>query len=268
MADQEKLTYELNNKVDKMIAELETATENNERLGEVASNQKTEIELQKQKISGLIRNKANLNKAKQEITDLESRMSGYLAEINKLKEEIGELSEENSELSTANSKLNQDVVEAKEVNDDLLVSKGILESEKEKLSQSNDELSSKVTKASAINMSLGDIHGTRVKSSGALAKTSRASKMSGLQICLDLENNALVSGADEMIFLRVISPIGETISLGTDKTFTSKENDQSVRYSASFEIMYDGAKQECLLWEPEIPFHPGAHTIEVYNRDI
>ncbi len=266
LLEQEILTNELNTRVERMIGELDAATENNERLNEVVDNQKTEIELQKQKINSLIRNKNDLKKAKEELAQLEARMDSYLTEINKLKAEVSQLSDANAQLNVQNETLNRNIVEIEEEKEGLLVSKGLLEEQNTELSKSNNMLNAKVTKASAIKMSLVDIHGTKLRSNGAYAKTHKASKMTGIQVCMNLQDNALVSEANETFFLRVINPLGETISQNTGQKLLDNDSGADVLYSTSFELDYDGSADECMVWEPTTPFTPGAHTVEMYNK--
>jgi len=266
LLEQEKLNFELNSKVDKMVLELEQVQSDNVQLNEVVANQKTELALQKDKIAGLIRNKKDLSKARAELDELETVLSSYRAQISQLQNEVNELTESNMALQNTNQKLNENIVEVQEENQSLVTAKGMLESEKETLTKVNKSLAGDVNRASTIQADVTDLHGVRFRSNGNTAKTNKASKMSGIQVCLLLADNALVDEAEETFYLRLISPNGETVTDNTDQIINLAGQASELRYSSKYTINYAGAGEECMLYEPGLPLTPGEYLVEVYNK--
>ncbi len=268
LADQEKLTYELNNKVDAMMDELDESKDENSQLSEMVDAQKLEIAQQKKRISGMIRSQKDLQAAQTEIDELQSLMSGYRRQIEDMKLEIASLTAANTELVDSNVQLTTRVIEIQEENDELLTVKGDLEMQKDLLSKSNEELNSRVNKASAINLDFAEVDGIRIRSNGSPAKTRSSKKATGMQLCIDLSDNALVSEAQETLYLRVSSPGGETITT-SDKVmqvYDAADTSTDMLYSASYTVDYSGADTECILWEPGLPLSPGNYDIELYNK--
>lgn|GEM_PF-3605549 len=268
LADQEKLTYELNNKVDAMVDELDESIDQNSQLSEIVDAQKLEIAQQKKRISGMIRSQKDLTAAQGEIDNLQSLMSGYRRQIEDMKLEIASLTQSNTALADSNVQLTTRVFEIQEENDELLTVKGDLEMQTDLLSRSNEQLNSRVNKASAINLTFTDVDGIRIKANGSPAKTRSSKKATGMQLCIALKDNALVSEAQETLYLRVSSPAGETITT-SDKVmpvFNKTDVRTDMLYSASYTVDYAGEDTECILWEPGLPLSPGNYDIEIYNK--
>ncbi|MBK9107461.1 MAG: hypothetical protein IPM92_03535 [Saprospiraceae bacterium] len=91
------------------ISDLNDMKTNNEELNRVIDTQKEELRIQKDKISGLLRDSKNLSIARKEIEVMKSNSKEYIAEINKLKAENEQLNVQNTSLQKDKESLTQEV---------------------------------------------------------------------------------------------------------------------------------------------------------------
>ena len=258
-----KLKAELETQYNQALADLEAQKTTSQELNAVIDQQKSELEQQRDKISGLLKNKGSLDKARVEINNLKSQASQYLAQIEKLKSENDALSGENANLSTEKERLAADLQSKSAENEELSTTKATLVSEKEKLSE-------KVNIASVIKMKAVSAVGQKVKGSGKVKDENSAKSIDQIKVCFTTVENEVAKAGSEKFYIRIINPLGETLAIEDmgSGMLTNKKTNEEVRFTKMEEIDYaNNEAQSCIVWAPSnASFVKGAYQIEVYNK--
>ena len=268
----ERLQVELEKQYYEALSELESMKTGNEELNDLIDTQKGQLGEQRNKIKQMIgsgkRTKLQFEQARQQITDLKGQLDSYVIDVNNLKEENLALVAQNSQLASSNQNLSSELTSSKTVNQSLIQTQESLQSEKKGLETANSELSKVVTRASVIKVIDVSASAWKVRKSGKPASTKSASKTDRLKVCFTTTSNSVASAGVEPFFVRVISPLGETIAVENMGSGIMKTNDnQEIRYTQSKELPYENAPEVgCFLWEPGTNFSPGKYGIEVYNK--
>ncbi len=269
----EKLKLELEKQYYEALSELESMKTNNEELNALIDQQKQELEEKKNKISRMIgqgkKNKRELDEVRNQMASLRTQLDGYVTEVNELKEKNQLLEAANIQLSEEKSSLEGNLASQLTVNEELTTAKAALVSEKEELESKNSKLGEKVTQASVVKVNNVNATSWKVKKSGKPAKTRSADKTDRIKVCFTTTQNEVTTPGVEKFYVRLINPIGETLALenlGSGITKNTNTNEE-IRYTQVKELDYNNdAMKGCFLWEPNIPFQKGKHTIEVYNK--
>jgi len=107
----EKVNAELDQDYQSALSSLEDMRGDNKELNDLIESQKKELTAQKDKINNLIWSKRELNKARDEIQNLNSQAANYVAELTQLRNENARLASNNSQLQQQNSELNRQYAE-------------------------------------------------------------------------------------------------------------------------------------------------------------
>ncbi len=268
-AEAEQLKLELEKQYYDALSELESMRGKEENLNALIDKQKQELEDQKNRIAGLIRSKSDLKKARAQISEMQSQVENYLAEINTLKEENAMLTEANSQLTQNNQALEETVAAERTMNEELTTAKAALVSEKENLETQNKDLNKVVTFASVVKVRDVSASGWKNKKNGKAKKKKYAKNVEYIKVCFTAEANEVTDTGLEQFFVRVISPIGETLAvedLGSGITTNTKTGEE-IRYTKIKEIEYNNDESvACFMWAPNTSFAKGEYEIEVYNK--
>lgn len=249
--------------------ELEALKGDNAELNMHIDEQIRKLEEQKNQIAVLIRKNRNLTEAQEEIKELRASLDQYVEEINQLKEENIFLTEENKSLKTKTDSLATAFETSQSHNELLQTEQQALEEQKDNLAQQNTKLNIKVQEAARIKVNNIDVKGYAAKESGREVRRRRADNTELLNICFETEVNQLASEGEEVFYVRILNPKGETISVESagSGVLTLLATDTPVPYSTKQTIEYKHKKGEvCLVWAPQIPFEEGLYAVEVYNK--
>ncbi|MEI9945219.1 MAG: hypothetical protein WDN26_13510 [Chitinophagaceae bacterium] len=222
---------------------------NNNLQGEKSDLQK-KIESDKAEIRRILNDKnaseADLKRAKQMISDLNSQIGNLEAEVTRLNGENQELSANNTQLSTE---------------------KQVLEQNLQTVSTEKDDLTQTVDVGSTFSASNIQIAAVNEKKSGKEKTTTTAKRADKLVVSFDVENRIARSGPADM-YIVVTAPDGQVLSDGTaaagtlttrtegDKTFTSKvgiDYAQGTRKAIQFPVR-------------QTDFKTGDYKIEIYHN--
>ena len=264
----EKLQAQLEKEYYQALADLEEMRGTNEELNALIDTQKQELKSQKDRISVLLKDSKDLEAARSELTKLKATAEKYLAEINTLREENTQLSSSNAQLTEQNTSLTDEVQARTMENEELSAARAQLTAQNETLQTEKMTLSKKVNIASVIKIQDIDVSGYRLKSSGKESETRRANKIDGLKICFTALDNPIAGTGKERFHVRVISPIGETMSNGQGSGILMNPNTgEEVRFTQYRDVDYNNEETNyCMNWQPDIAFDPGQYTVEVYNK--
>jgi predicted nuclease with TOPRIM domain len=244
------------------VIELDQMKGTNAELNSVIDQQKAELAASKDRIAGLITNKKDLSRAREEIKNLKGQLEQYVAEINNLKSQ-------NQELTSANQGLTQELTTQKSVNQDLETAKAALVSEKSQLETERTALSEKVNFASVVKVSEISAQGFSVKDSGKLSKKSYAKNVEQLKLCFKAAANKVAASGNEKFYVRIINPIGETVAIDDQGSgvMKSKETGDEIRYTQVLNEDYDNEEKSiCMNWSSPTAFQKGNYEVEIYNK--
>ncbi len=269
MIELEKVQTELEHDYQIALESLEEYRSDNDELNDIIENQKKELNEQKEKINELIWNRRELGKARAEIKRMNSMTANYIAEIDKLKGENLRLSSSNRQLTEDKLALTAAISREKELNAQLEAAKSQLAMQSEKLDKSNKELSSKVSMAEAIKINFMEVQGYELKDNGERKKKSKAKDIDLLEVCLRTETNMVTKPGIQTIYLRFITPQGETIALENKGSgiLTNNLDGSKVRYTTSASFVYENEDTNaCLPWVTEYQLPKGVYDIELYHQ--
>ena len=265
----EKLQAQLEKEYYQSLADLEEMRGTNTELNALIDTQKSELKSQKDRISSLLKDAKDLDLARSEMAKLRANAEKYIAEINTLREENTNLSQANTQLSTDKQILSEEVAARTVENEELSAARATLTSEKASLEQEKMMLTKKVNVASVIKVTDIKLDGYKLKSSGKESESSRAKNIDGLKVCFNALDNTVADAGLERFYIRVISPLGETMALDDTGSgiLTNPNTGEEVRYTQYRDVDYNNAETNvCMNWQPQLPFNPGQYTVEVYNK--
>jgi len=266
----ENLKLELDKQYYQSLSELEEMRGNNEELNALIEKQKDELKEKKKQISRLLsNNKGDLAKAKSEMEGMRLQLSQYVTELNTLKQANAQLENKAKKLEQDKKVLKKDLDTKISDYQQLESDKAILEGEKNDLTGKTAVLGKKVDIASAIKITEVAVTGWKIKDNGKAVKKKYAKNIERLDLCFATLDNAVVPAGDEEFYIRIISPLGETLAveeLGSG-VLTDKTTQEQIRYTKTAMITYDNqAGNFCTSWEPTNSFERGIYNVEVYNK--
>lgn len=264
-----KAQEELNEEYYAAKAELESMRTGNEELNALVEQKQTELREAKDRIASLIRKGGSLDAARAEISQLNEKVSGYVAELNQLREENALLADENQQLAQQRDVLESDLNVQRESNDNLTQERALLVSEKERLSGDNNQLSRKVSMASAIKVTNLEAVGQKKRRSGKAVTRRDAANVEQIEVTFGTTINEIAEAGEEEFHVRIINTQGVTLAMDQmgSGSFVNQATGESMRYTMKDDMAYDRSQNALrFLWAPGQQFDAGNYTVEIYNK--
>ena len=232
------------------LSRLDSITGNNNNLQGQLTDKNTEISKLKSEINSILHKKnatqAELAKAKDLITQLNSK-------IENLEAENAKLTGDNQQLTSANTQLTEE--------------KTTLQQNLQTTTAEKDELASTVDVASTFSASNFQISPIHEKKNGKEKTTTTAKKVDKLVVSFDVENRIAKSGPADM-YVIVTAPDGKVISDPSmnSGTFTTRnEGDKS--FTSKVTVDYEqGTRKAMSVPIRQNDFQTGDYKIEVYHN--
>lgn len=263
LEESNNLRSELEVQYNQALSDLESQKTDNEELNAMIDQQKAELEASKKKINGLLATKGKLNKARVEIENLRTQVSGYIAQIDELKAANEMLVGENETLTEEKNSLAANLDTKVAENEELSAARAKLVNEKA-------DLSAKVGIASVIKMKNVKVEGMKIKNSGKATVVSRAKQVDKVKVCFTTLDNDVVAAGTERFFIRLINPLGETLAIEDmgSGVMTNKATGEEIRFTQYEEVDYmNEESNSCLYWQPtNLAFMAGDYSVEIYNK--
>ncbi|HEX5626045.1 MAG TPA: hypothetical protein VFX48_08515, partial [Saprospiraceae bacterium] len=251
------------------VSDLNDMKTNNEELNRVIDAQKEDLRIQKEKVSGLLKDSKNLALARKEIESIKSKAQEYIAEINRLKAENAELTTANTSLQTDNQNLNLAVQTKTAENQQLAEVRDMLSTEKESLAQEKDMLSRKVNRATAVNVQKIASEAYQEREGKKAKKVSKAGETDYIQVCFKTTINKNTESGNEKFYVRIINPTGETQAIESEGSgiIRNDQNGETIKYSTAVTTAYKNDEKEvCSKFKNPGGFSAGVYQIEVFNK--
>ncbi|MFK7950431.1 MAG: hypothetical protein AB8G11_22780 [Saprospiraceae bacterium] len=271
LTELEQVKAELDEEYTLALEQLESKKGENEQLNDIIEQQKAEIKAQKLRIDRTIRqgntNSAELKKARQEIQQLIAQRDNYLARIEELNADKKLLEEKNVSLSSAKEELETTLTTVKEK---AAETEANLTAEKEEIKEAKEKADAKVARGSVLNARNITVTPLKIKRSGKEVETKYANKAEKLNICFDLDENAITPSGNNKALIRILTPLGETLyveSQGSGEFANQSSGGGASRFTAAKSFAYNNKTTNiCVGWSIQTPLTKGNYTVEVFNK--
>ncbi len=269
--ESEKLKAELEVQYAQANTELDQMRTSSADLNKMIDQQKEELLSQKNKISGLINVKGDLNVARNEMKKLRDQVNGYMAEISSLKQENQQLVSKNQTLSSEKDNLTQVVATERTEKEALTKEKETLTTTKTALEGEKKELSKKVNAASVVKVTDVVVSTIEVTKKGAEDKAKKARNINRINVKFKATANPVTNPGTERFFLRLIGPTGET--LATQESGSGKikvlPNNEEVAYTTEVSAEYNNQDEDVTVKYDikNITLQSGMYEVEIYNKN-
>ncbi len=273
--ENEKLS--LQNNYDSVLEDLDTYKVENLQLDSALTDLQAQIEDKKLEIERILRkskaSKGELQKADILIQSLQTDAFDY-------REKITALEFHNKKLTEENTSLQQTVVQKIETIEIVTTEKNELEesltaqikevtAEKEILGEEKEQLTEKVDRASIMQVINVIGGGVQYKKKGTKeVKTDVYKKTDKIKVCFDLLENPIVPAGQQDIFLRILGPKGDVLSIEAmgSGNLVLTESEVEIKYTMVSAIPYkQKTSNYCIYWEQNTPFQVGSYIVELYH---
>lgn len=263
-----RLNMELEKQYYETMSQLDEMRGINEEMNQLIEKKNEELLAQKNEIARLIKTGGDLSQARAKLRDMEARAEQYLAELDALREQNALLTEANQQLGEENKNLQQNLQDQTRQTETVSAARQALAQEKTNLESQNVVLAAKVNKASVVPVSGIEVTGFKVSDSGKESKKRYANNVDRLRICFDAGANGVTDPGNEIFYIRVISPLGQTLAVdGMGSGILTTSDGDQVRFSVTKSFDYNQQQvNTCLSWDPGMPLEKGNYQVEVYNK--
>lgn len=270
LSESNKLRIEMDKQYHQALSELEEMRTGNEELNAIIDSQKAELKKQKDKINNLLKDGRNIDRARAEVRNLRTQIQEYTAHIENLKAENESLRGENALLTEKTQSLTSNLDQAQMRNQELSGEKDNLLKEKNQLTADKTRLAGKVNLASVVKVENVTATGMKTKGSGKATKKRYAKNIDHLRLCFTATANEVTNPGVEQFYVRIINPIGETMTIdeASSGILVTEDTSEEVVYSSIWEHDYDNQQENiCIDWAPVNPiFTRGKYQVEIYNK--
>jgi len=109
----------------------------------------------------------------------------------------------------------------------------------------------------------------KVKNNNVHRETTRAEKAEKIRTCFTLSRNEIAKSGAKQIYVRIVRPDGEVLSLTKDEGDMFEYNGVKGQYSMKKEVIYDNEELEiCMYWEVSDAIPAGKYSITVYADEM
>lgn len=240
----------LSDTLDIRKAEIDQITAKNVQLDSTIAASQVVIDNEKKQISGLL-SKVKMTKA--ELAEAKGMITAYEASISDLQKRVAELSAQNQQLTSENQQLSTDLTSEKKTSSDL--------------NAQNIVLSKKVEIGSLLKLAKVDVAGVKERQNGKETTVRNAKAAESLRISFATGENKVLSAGPLSLYVRVMNPKGETISVDNQGSGTLQlaESNTQVRYSTKADIDWQQInKNVAVYWKKNIST-AGIYKVEIYQ---
>ncbi len=240
----------LSDTLDVRSLEILVITDKNTELDSLVIASQLTIQNDKKTISDLL-SKGKISKA--ELKEAKKLIADYEASISELQKNIIELSAQNQQLTEANKKLGEELVTER---------KAFTE-----LSEQNKGLSKTVQVGSLLQLTMLEVEGVKQRPNGRDRAVKNANAAESIKISFETGENKILPVGTVSLFVRVINPKGETISVENQGSgiLTLADSDSKIQYSTKADIDWNQANKKVTVYWKQFISTPGTYKVEIYQ---
>lgn len=240
----------LTDTLDSRKMELEQYKGKNAELDQEIASKQEEIEQQKKTIAGLFA-KGKMNATA--LAEAKAKIAQFQSSIEELKKKVDELTAQNQQLTNQNQQLASDLNNEKQTTSTL--------------NEQNKGLSKKVELGSLLQLQQLEVVGIKKKSNGKETEVKKIKQVESLRVSFQTGENKVVDAGNLSLYVRIINPKGETISVADQGSGTLKlaESGQDVQYSKKADIDYGQTNKKVSIYWSQNLNTAGTYKVEVYQ---
>lgn len=241
--------HSLSDSLDSKKAELEQFRGRNVELDSIINAKQDDIDKQKKQITSMLaRGKMNaveLEKAK-------GMISQYEASIADLQKKVDDLTKQNQQLTSQNQQLSTDLSSEKQTS--------------AQLAEQNKGLSKKVELGSLLQLKNVEVVGVSKKRNGDDKVEKKAKHVENLRISFETGDNKVLEPGNLSLYLRIINPKGETISVADQGSSTfQNQNGENIQYTKKADFDWAQTNKKVVVyWGTNIK-DAGTYKVEIYQ---
>jgi len=240
----------LTDTLDAKKMELEAFKGKNAELDSVITAKQEEIENQKKTISGLF---AKGKMTSNELAKAKEMIAQYEQSIVAMKEQIEKLTAEKQALTNENQQLSTD-----------------LNAEKQTTAALNQDLAvknKKVELGSLLQLRNIEVLGIRKKSNGKEVDVNRVKQLESLKISFETGDNKVLEPGNLSLYVRIINPKGETISVADQGsgTFKMADSGDNVQFTKKADFDWTQSNKKVVVYWSQNVKDAGTYKVEVYQ---
>ncbi len=240
----------LTDTLDAKKMELESFKGKNAELDSVISVQQGEIDKQKKTISGLF---AKGKMTSQELAKAKEMIAQYETSIAEMKKQIDQLVQDKQVLTSQNQQLSTDLNSEKQTTS--------------QLSEQNKGLSKKVELGSLLQLRNIAVEAISKKKNGKEVTEKRVKKAESLRISFETGDNKVLETGSVSLYVRILNPKGETISVADQGSGTLKlaDNGENVQYTKKADFDWSQTNKKVVVYWSQNVKDAGTYKVEVYQ---
>jgi cell division protein FtsB len=184
----------------------------------------------------------DLAQAQEDVKQLRYFVAKYTSDIDELKKQNQTLTSERDTLKTNLATVNEKATT---------------------LQKQNEDLNTKVVLASALKIGAINITPLKIKSSGKEVEKNRAAITKKIKIDFTVASNPVAEKRLHDVFVRIIDPTGNLITMTDSGTFQTDGQDLQFTYKTAIDFKDDGSGFT-IEWVNPNPFQKGTYTVLLY----
>jgi len=240
----------LSDTLDVRSSDLQQITDNNTLLDSTVTAYQAAIDAKKKEIAVLLSNK-KINKG--ELEKAKKLIAEYEADILGLQQQILDLVTQNHELAKENQQLDESLTIEKKTTTALL--------------EQNKGLSKTVEVGSLLQLSPVLVEGVKQRLNGRDRAVRNAKAAESLKVSFEAGQNKVLPAGPVSLYVRVINPKGETISVANQGSGTLQltESGTPVQYSTKADIDWNQTGKKVVIYWKQYISTAGTYKVEIYQ---
>jgi cell division protein FtsB len=240
----------LSDTLDVRSSDLQQITDNNTLLDSTVTAYQAAIDAKKKEIAVLLSNK-KMNKG--ELEKAKKLIAEYEADILGLQQQILDLVTQNHELAKENQQLDESLTIEKKTTTALL--------------EQNKGLSKTVEVGSLLQLSPVLVEGVKQRLNGRDRAVRNAKAAESLKVSFEAGQNKVLPAGPVSLYVRVINPKGETISVANQGSGTLQltESGTPVQYSTKADIDWNQTGKKVVIYWKQYISTAGTYKVEIYQ---
>lgn len=240
----------LTDTLDAKKMELESYKGKNPELDSLIVGQQAEIDKQKKTISGLF---AKGKMTSNELAKAKEMIAQFETSIAEMKKQIDQLVQDKQVLTSQNQQLSTDLSSEKQTTS--------------QLSEQNKGLSKKVELGSLLQLKNIAVEAISKKKNGKEVTEKRVKKTESLRVTFETGENKVLEAGSISLYVRILNPKGETISVADQGSGTLKlaDSGENVQYTKKADFDWSQTNKKVVVYWSQNVKDAGTYKVEVYQ---
>lgn len=240
----------LTDTLDAKKMELESYKGKNPELDSLIVGQQAEIDKQKKTISGLF---AKGKMTSNELAKAKEMIAQFETSIAEMKKQIDQLVQDKQVLTSQNQQLSTDLSSEKQTTS--------------QLSEQNKGLSKKVELGSLLQLKNIAVDAISKKKNGKEVTEKRIKRTESLRVTFETGENKVLEAGSISLYVRILNPKGETISVADQGSGTLKlaDNGENVQYTKKADFDWSQTNKKVVVYWSQNVKDAGTYKVEVYQ---